>query len=70
MQQVEELINSAPTVETTDDVLARIPYPCEIIKTVTNVGTRYFGKTVENQTKFFDNPLEAVNKLEASIHSK
>lgn len=62
-----EIIDSAPTVETTDDVMARLPEQSTVRKTVMQFFAyekKTFGKSAFGKT-----PLEAVTCLEAALRA-
>ena len=66
IRQVMNAVHLAPTVETTDDVLARLPDWSVIQKRPDNYVATEDGREYVNASS----PIEAVIRLEASINSK
>ena len=65
-----KLINSAPTVETTDDVLARLPNGTTLQKSYKVVDWPDYLASSEMERWLWETPLEAVTRLEASLNQK
>ena len=63
-------VKSAPTVETTDDVLARLPDWTALQKSYKVVDWLDYLASSEMERWLWETPLEAIKKLEESLNRK